>query len=100
MFTRRSLLQFLSSILILTPLVSGVPLPSVSAQGKSDGLKRQVNTQSGKVNFIGPENGRSLSASRALGTGAAIRPQDPALALAKRFGSEFGLKNPDRDLKE
>jgi fungalysin/thermolysin propeptide len=100
MFTRRSLLQILSSIIIITMLAPGTPLPSVSAQGNSDGIKRQVNAQTGKVNFIGPESGRSLSASRALGIGAAIRPQNPAMALAQRFGSEFGLKNPERDLKE
>src|SRR6476661_10516644 len=100
MSTHRSRLQFLSSIVILTMLFSGFALPSASAQGKSDGLKRQVNAQSGKVSFIGPESGRSLPASKVLGTGAAIRPQDPAMALAKRFGPEFGLKNPGRDLKE
>ncbi len=91
------LLQALSLIVILTILFSGFSLPVASAQGK-DGLKRQINAQTGKVNFIGPESGRTLPASKALGT--FIRPQNPALALAKRFGSEFGLKNPERDLKE
>jgi Zn-dependent metalloprotease len=90
-------LQFISMIVVFTLLFSSVSLPSVSAQG-GDGLQRQVNPQTGKVSFLGPENGRSLSASRALGT--FIRPQDPALALAKRFGPEFGLRNPERDLTE
>src|SRR5215212_9292817 len=97
MFLNRRLLQITSIIVILTILFSSVPMPSASAQGK-DGLKRQVNPQTGKVSFIGPENGYSLSASRVLGT--FLRPQNPAMALAKRFGPEFGLKNPERDLKE
>src|SRR5436190_17682210 len=99
MSIRGSLLRIVSSIVILTVLFSGISLPSTSAQGKSDGLRRQVNAQTGKVSFLGPESGRSLSASQALGTGVAIRLLDPAMALAKRFGSEFGLKNPEQDLK-
>ncbi len=96
---QRGLLQSLSIIVILAMLFSGFPLSSVFAQA-ADGLQRQVNAQTGKVSFIGPEGARLLSAAKALGTGAAIRPQDPALALAKRFGSEFGLKNAERDLKQ
>jgi len=72
---------------------------SASAQRK-DGLKRQVNLQTGRVSFLGPESGRSLPASQVLGIGSMARPADPALALAKRFGMEFGLQNPERDLKE
>ena len=97
MFLHRRLLQIISIIVILTILFSSFPMGSASAQGK-DGLKRQVNPQTGRVSFIGPEDGRALPASQALGT--FIRPQNPAMALAKRFGSEFGLKNPERDLKE
>jgi Zn-dependent metalloprotease len=97
MFLSRRLLQITSVIVILTIIFSGFPIRSASAQ-KKDGLKRQVNTQTGKVSFIGPESGRALSASQALGT--VIRPQDPAMALAKRFGAEFGLKNPERDLSQ
>jgi bacillolysin len=97
MVTHRRRSQILSLLVILTMMLSMFRLPSVSAQGK-DGLKRQINPQTGKVSFIGPESGRSLSASRALGT--FIRPQNPSIALAKRFGPEFGLKNPERDLSE
>ena len=99
MFQRRRLLQITSIIVILTILFSGVPMRSASAQGK-DGLKRQVNPQTGRISFLGPENGRALLASQALGLASFARPADPALALAKRFGSEFGLQNPERDLKE
>src|SRR5690349_4292037 len=95
----RSLLQTLSIIVIPAMLFSGFPLPSASAQA-ADGLRRQVNAQTGKVSFISPEGAPSLSAAKALGMGAAIRPQDPAMALAKRFGPEFGLQNPERDLKQ
>jgi hypothetical protein len=89
--------QILSIIAIATVMFSIVPSPAVNAQG-GDGIKREVNAGSGKVSFIGPESGRVLSASRALGT--FVRPQDPAMALAKRFAPEFGLKNPERDLFE
>ncbi len=99
MFVNRRLLPIISIIVILTIIFSGFPMRSASAQGK-DGLKRQVNAQTGKLSFIGPENGRSLSASQALGITSFARPADPALALAKRFGPEFGLKNPERDLSQ
>jgi Zn-dependent metalloprotease len=70
---------------------------SASAQG-GDGAQRQLNTQTTKLSFVGPEIGRALPATRALGISAAARPADPAMALAKRFGPEFGLKNPEQDL--
>jgi Zn-dependent metalloprotease len=93
----RSLLQVISVVVILTMLFSG--LPTASAQGP-DGIERQINAQTGKVSFIGPENGQTLSAPDALGMGAAMQPQDPAMALAKRFGPEFGLKDPEQELTE
>ena len=99
MFPKRRLLQIISIIVILTIIFSGFPMRSASAQGK-DGLKRQVNPQTGRVSFIGPENGHALPASQALGIASSARPADPALALAKRFGPVFGLKNPERDLTE
>ncbi len=78
-------------------LFSGVSLPAASAQGP-DGIERQVNPQTGKLSFIGPKDGQALSAPDALGM--PLRPQDPAMALAKRFGPEFGLKNPERELSQ
>src|SRR5688572_5388388 len=86
-----------SSLMILSIGFSATQPQSAAAQG-GDGIKRQVNVESGKVSFIGPESGRSVSASKALGISSFIRPADPALALAKRFAPEFGLKNPERDL--
>ena len=97
MFTKSKFNQILTIVVALTLLFSAVHPSAASAQG-GDGVKRQVNPQSGRVSFIGPETGRALSASRALGTFA--RPQDPAMALADRFAPEFGLKNPARDLSE
>jgi bacillolysin len=95
---RKNKFQKLVPLLFITTiLLSSFQTPVVTAQGK-DGLKRQANAQTGKVSFIGPETGRALPASKALGT--FIRPQDPALALAKRFAPEFGIKNPERDLME
>src|SRR6185436_15017182 len=78
----KSVQSLFSVIVIFTMILSGLR-PSAAQAQTGDGLKRQVNAESGKVSFLGPENGRVLSASRALGT--FIRPQDPALALAKRY---------------
>jgi bacillolysin len=90
---------FLSVVVVLTMTISTFRLPSVYAQG-TGGIKRQINPQTGKLSFIGPENGHSLSASQALGITSFARPADLALALAERFGPEFGLKNPERDLSQ
>ncbi len=110
MFTKTKFHQVMTIVIMLTMLFSAIQPMAVSAQDgdegrrqdpsalEGDGIKRQANAQSGRVSFIGPENGRALSASRALGTFA--RPQDPARALADRFAPEFGLKDPARDLSE
>ncbi len=90
--------MFFSVIVILTLTLSNFSPSPARAQGGDDGIKRQVNAQSGRVSFIGPESGGALPASEALG--AFSQPQDPALALAKRFAPEFGLQNPERDLTE
>ncbi|HET9911510.1 MAG TPA: M4 family metallopeptidase, partial [Anaerolineales bacterium] len=97
MSTHRRLLQTFSVIVILSMMFSGFSLPVVSAQ-EGDGIERQVNAQTGKVSFIGPENGRMVPATKALGISPSARPADPGMALAKRFGPEFGLKDPARDL--
>src|SRR5690349_15719961 len=87
--TKHLLLKVFSIIVLFAMILSRVQ--PATAQGSSgDGIKRQVNAQNGKLSFIGPENGRSISASRALGS--FIRPQNPAMALAKRFAPEFGVK--------
>ncbi|MBN2117342.1 MAG: M4 family metallopeptidase, partial [Anaerolineales bacterium] len=91
----RRFFQIVSLIVILSVMSAGFSLPTASAQGK-DGIKRQHNVQTGKISFIEPESGRVLSASKALGS--STRPTDPGMALAKRFGPEFGLKDPARDL--
>src|SRR5512138_60321 len=97
MYLHRRLLRIISILAILAIILSGLPLSAVSAQGK-DGLQREHNVRTGKVSFIGVENGLALSVAQ-LGAASAARPADPAMALAKRFGPEFGLKNPERDLK-
>jgi Zn-dependent metalloprotease len=111
MTTTKNTLKLFSILAILTILFSNVqPQPvqaqdrddgarrRVSAQRGGDGLERQVNPASGKVNFIVPENGRVLPAKQALGQ--SIRPQDPGKALANRFGPEFGLTDPYQELAQ
>ena len=104
--------RFVSSMIAMTMILSGFVPNSVAAQGGGDdgrrqanaqkgggdGIRRQVNPQSGRVSFIGPGSGRALPASKALGT--SVHPQDPGRALVNRFASEFGIKNPGRDLSE
>jgi Zn-dependent metalloprotease len=87
----------LNVVIILSMALSLIQLQPVYAQS-GDGLKRQVNSVSGRVSFIGPESGRTLSMSEALGISS--RPQDPAMALARHYGPEFGIKNPDRELAQ
>ena len=89
--------RFASFIILLSLTFSGFQPVSVAAQS-TDGIKRQLNAESGRVSFIGPESGLALSAARALGT--FIRPQDPAMALANRYAPEFGIQDPARELTE
>ncbi|MEO7841640.1 MAG: M4 family metallopeptidase [Anaerolineales bacterium] len=94
----RRFTQFIFSTIVILSMSLSVSQPlSASAQG-GDGIQRQVNAETGRVSFIGPETGRVVPAARALGSLA--RAADPALALAKRFAPEFGLKDPERDLTE
>ena len=99
MVIRRRLLQVISIVIILSMLVPGTPIKLVSAQAQ-DGLRGQVNSQTRKVSFIEPESGTVLPASAALGISPATPLQDPGMALLKRFGPEFGVKDPERDLSE
>ena len=108
MFTKSKFQKVISMLFMVAVLLSSFQAPVASAQSgddgerqvhtqkSGDGLKRQVNVESGKVSFIGPESGRVLPASKALGT--LIRPQDPALALVNRYAPEFGIKDPAREL--
>ncbi len=92
------LLQVLFIFLILGTIISSAQLPLVSAQGK-DGIDRHLNAESGKVSFIGPESGRSMAFSQAMGAlPGAGRPADPALALAKHFAPEFGIRDASKEL--
>jgi Zn-dependent metalloprotease len=94
MSMRRRLLSFVSIFVIFSMLFSEPSLSPALAQGP-DGIERRVNTQTGKVSFLGGEDGTLVPADKALGT---VRPQDPAMALARRFGPEFGLTNPEQEL--
>ena len=97
MITKNKFQKIVSTIFIMAILLSSAQTPVASALGK-DGIKRQLNAGSGKVSFIGPETGSVVSASKALGT--FIRPENPGMALAKRFAPEFGIKDPARELSE
>lgn len=95
--TRKLAQISLSLVMILSIGLSLTQPKHVSAQGE-DGIQRQVNAQTGKVSLIAPASGGPLSAARVLGI--SVSPEDPAMALVKRFAPEFGLRNPERDLTE
>ena len=100
MFTTHRIIQkVLTFVVLLSLTISGSSPYIASAQG-NDGVNRNINSASGKLSFIGPANGSVLAASEALGSSSLGPPIDPAMALAKRFGPEFGLKNPEGDLTE
>jgi len=69
---------------------------SVSAQAQ-DGIKRQYNPQSGRVNFISSASGHPLPALQALGF-IPNNTGNPAQAIVQRFGPEFGLKDAVHEL--
>ena len=111
MFAKSKFHQIAAIVVALTMLFSMIQPVAVSAQGGDDGkrqsnaqkgggdgIRRQVNPQSGRVSFIGPESGRVLPVSKALGM--SVHPQDPGRALVDRFASEFGIRNPGRGLSE
>jgi Zn-dependent metalloprotease len=89
--------KLFSSLAVLAMLFSSIQPPAVQAQG-GDGLKREFNAESGRVSFLSPTSGKSLSAGRALQT--SIHPQDPAMALAVKYAPEFGMKNAGRNLSK
>ena len=95
MFTKAKFHQIVTIVVMFIMLFSDLQPLSASAQG-GDGIKRGTNPESGRVSFIGPESGRVVSASRTLGT--FFRSEDPAMSWMKRFGPEFGLTDPERNL--
>src|SRR5215216_2705405 len=101
MQTKHKFTQSLLSVVSLLILVASTfSPPMVHAQG-SGGVRRQVNAQTGRLSFLLPERGLVLPARDTLnGLPGAERAADPAMDLAKRFGVEFGLRDPERELTE
>ncbi len=99
MVIHRRLLQVISIVVIQSMLFAGFPNNPASAQAQ-DGLRRQLNSQTGRVSFIEPESGTALPAAAALGISPATPIQNPAMALVKRFGPEFGVGDAEQDLSE
>jgi bacillolysin len=95
---QRTTQSIFSLVIILILSITMFRPPVVFAQG-TGGVKRQVNAQTGRVSFLLPEGGSVLPAGEALkGMSLSERRADPALALINRFGVEFGLKDPAREL--
>ena len=100
MRTKHKLTQSIYSIgIILILTVSAFRPLAVHAQGA--GVRRHVNAQTGKLSFLVPDGGLVLPSAQALnGMSLSERRADPAKALAQRFGVQFGLKDPARELVE
>src|SRR5690349_4829961 len=89
-----------SQVIILILMFSAVHPLAVQAQ-EGEGIKRQINTQTGKLSFLLPATGPVLPAREALlGLSLAERRADPALSLVRRYGPEFGLNDPMQELVE
>ncbi|HEX6033963.1 MAG TPA: M4 family metallopeptidase, partial [Anaerolineales bacterium] len=98
--THKSIQSLLSIVIVFILIISAYIPQAVQAQADG-GIQRQVNAQTGRLSFLVPEGGDVLPAREALG-GMPLedRQADPAMALAKRFGVEFGLREPARELDE
>jgi len=94
--TRKPIRVLIVYLLILALGLVLIQPMSAFAQAR-DGIKRQVDPGTGKVDFISSANGRPLAASQVLGL-IPNRAADPALAIAQHFGSEFGLQNAAQEL--
>ncbi|HET6823000.1 MAG TPA: hypothetical protein VFH34_10145, partial [Anaerolineales bacterium] len=101
MQTKQQFIQSLFSVGIIFILIVSAFSPSTAHAQEVGGLRREVNAQTGRASFLLPEGGDVLPAGQALsGMSLAERRADPAMALAQRFGGEFGLKDPRRELVE
>ena len=90
----------LSLGIVFSLAASTLSLGTAHAQG-TDGLARQVNAQTSKLSFLAPQGKAALPAAQAMaGISLTERRANPALALLKRYGAEFGLQDPERELVE
>src|SRR5215216_5370020 len=94
--TPRLTQRILSYLLLCSLILSLARSTSASAQGR-DGLQREVNPQTGKINFIHSEDGRPVAAAQALGFVPDVAA-DPAFTIAQHFGHEFGLSDATHHL--
>jgi Zn-dependent metalloprotease len=102
---RRHVFISLSVTMILSLVLSLTQPLTVSAshsEQASDGLKRDYNTQTGKVTLISPSSSERMSAAEVLGVSALSESAnaDPVMALAEHFAPEFGLQGASHNLKE
>ena len=94
----RKFIQSLLTYLFLLSLILSLIQPGSASAQTRDGIKRQVDPATGKVNFISSASGHPLAASQVLGL-IPDRAADPALTIAQHFGPEFGLANAAHELK-
>ncbi|HSB01867.1 MAG TPA: hypothetical protein VLE49_14550, partial [Anaerolineales bacterium] len=100
--------KFTQAVLSLTMILSMVlsllqTQPVVAAGGPtqgptSDSVKKEVNSETGKVSFLVPAGGRSSVSAAAWGVDVRNPVADPGMAVAKQFAPEFGVQNPEQDL--
>src|SRR5688572_7048718 len=90
--------QIIFSLIIILSLTISLTQPKPSFAQDGDGIKRQYNPESGKVSFISSDSEHPLAATQALRAEPGTLLTDPAMAIAQRFGVEFGLTDPLREL--
>jgi len=99
MRTKHRITQSVFFLVLILILSISMFRPSLGFAQGTGGVKREVNAQTGRVSFLLPEIGFVLPAREALnGMSLSERRVDPAAALMNRFGVEFGLKDPAREL--
>ena len=83
-------------VLVTTLLPSLQPSFSVRAQAQ-DGIHREYNAETGKVNLITGVNHAPISVLGASAVGVSSETQ--SLAIVQRFAPEFGLTDPSNELQ-
>lgn len=93
---RSSINLFVTFVVLITMLFSGLQPSPVSAQAQ-DGIQREYNTETGRITLITGADHKPISV---LGTNQLdLTPEAQSMALVQHFASEFGLTNPPEELQ-
>jgi Zn-dependent metalloprotease len=86
------------SILVgLTLLFQTGFLSGASAFAQGDGIRRSIHSQTGKLSFLGADPSSPIRMEAAMKVG--LSPEARGIAILETYGREFGLKNPQEELR-